>query len=178
MTELTLIVKIMGIVCVCGASTLIGLYFSGLEMFRVSDLNEWKTAFLILKSEIAFASTPLPEAMEHMAARVKNPVRDMLRKFAASLERKSKDSLSLLWRQSIEAGKSRSFLAEEDFIWLYGFGHTLGYLDKSMQLSAIEMAVSYIDDKTALLEKHGEKNKKMYASLGILGGLLLSVILL
>jgi stage III sporulation protein AB len=172
------ILKILGAVLVCGASALLGMYFGSMETFRMNDLNEWKKALLILRSEIAFASTPLPEAMEHMAERTMKPARFVFQAFAENLSGKSKDSVPLLWRESIDKWKKQSFLAREDWEWLYAFGNTLGYLDKSMQISTIDMTISYIGDKVEFLEKHSEKNKKMYRSLGILGGLLLAVILL
>jgi hypothetical protein len=37
--------------------------------------------------------------------------------------------------------------------------------------------VEYIDEKAETLQKKSETNKKMYRSLGILGGLLLAVVL-
>jgi stage III sporulation protein AB len=60
---------------------------------------------------------------------------------------------------------------------LNGFGKTLGYLDKELQMNAIKHTVGYIDGKIASLQLNCEKNKRMYLNLGVLGGLLLAVVL-
>jgi len=60
---------------------------------------------------------------------------------------------------------------------LENFGKTLGFLDKSMQLNSIDLTVSYIDSKSEMLTSQDEKNRKMYGSLGILGGMLIVVVL-
>jgi stage III sporulation protein AB len=77
----------------------------------------------------------------------------------------------------MENNKDRTFLAPEDRTVLEDFGKTLGYLDKQMQKNAIEYAVTYIDEKAAALQKQSDKNKRMYQSLGVIGGLFITVVL-
>jgi len=57
-------------------------------------------------------------------------------------------------------------------------GSSLGYLDGEMQLNGIEMVISYIDMVTEELKVSSDKNKKMYRSLGVLGGILIVIVLL
>ncbi|MDR3238487.1 MAG: stage III sporulation protein AB [Clostridiales bacterium] len=171
-----MMLKIIGAILVCGSSALLGLYWASRETFRADDLNEWKKALLILKSEIAFSSAPLPEAMEHIAERTVKPVSPIFHTFAESLTMKTKESVGRLWREAIARWEKQSFLAPEDWECLRAFGANLGYLDKAMQLNTIEMTLSYIDAKITFLSQHSETNQKMYRSLGVLGGLLIAVI--
>jgi len=46
-----------------------------------------------------------------------------------------------------------------------------------MQQNAIEFTISYIDEKAAALQAQGDKNKRMYQSLGVIAGLLIIVVL-
>jgi len=173
-----MILKIAGAVLVLISSALLGLYFAGLDSFRISDLNEWKKALLILRSQIAYAAIPLPEAMNLAAERVNAPVSYPLSVFARRLsDRDSADTYSV-WTNTLQENKSGSHLKQEDWEWLNNFGKTLGFLDKSMQLNSIDLAISYIDDKTEQLAGQSEKNKKMFGSLGILCGMLTVIILL
>jgi len=172
-----MILKILGAVLVCSSSALLGLYFARLDSFRISDLNEWKKALLILRSQIAFAAVPLPEAMSSAAGRVGAPVSQTLAQFAKRLLSRDCTDIYMVWSNILNENAG-GYLKKEDLDWLRNFGKTLGYLDKSMQLSSIDLTVSYIDNKSEMLAYQSEKHKKMYSSLGILGGMLTVVILL
>jgi stage III sporulation protein AB len=170
--------KILGLVLVCGASTLLGVYFGSLSSLRLLELEEWKKALLMLKSEISFSSAPLPEAMKNIGQRVQNPVGKIFSSFSQILESREKADLSLIWDKAMSKWKKDSHLTQEDSNWLGNFGRTLGYLDKSMQLGAIDLTVGYITGQTEVLAVQSAKTKKMYRSLGVLCGLLIAVILL
>ncbi|MDR0273684.1 MAG: stage III sporulation protein AB, partial [Clostridiales bacterium] len=98
-------------------------------------------------------------------------------RFSEALGEKSETSADGLWKQAVDAFKDQTQLAEEDFAALESLGKTLGYLDKQMQINAIQLTLRYIDTKVSDLQTHCDKNKKMYRHLGVLGGLLLAVIL-
>ncbi|MDR2649779.1 MAG: stage III sporulation protein AB [Clostridiales bacterium] len=172
-----MILKIAGAVLVCLSSTLLGLYFASLDSFRASDLNEWKKALLILRSQIAFAAVPLPEAMSTAAERVGAQVSKALAEFAEQLSNRDSADIYTTWRKTLHENTRGSYLKSEDWEWLGDFGKTLGFLDKAMQLNSIDMTISYLDGKTKMLSAQSEKNRKMFGSLGILGGMLTVVIL-
>ena len=173
-----MILKIAGAVLVLASSALLGLYFAQLDGFRISDLNEWKKALLILRSQIAFASLPLPEAMGAVAERVGAPVSRALSQFARQLSDRNDADIYSVWTNTLRGSVSGSHLKQEDWEWLYNFGKTLGFLDKDMQLNSIDLTISYIDDKSEALSVQSEKNKKMFGSLGILCGMLTVIVLL
>jgi stage III sporulation protein AB len=167
----------MGALVIGAAGAALGYYYSNLEKYRIQDLLEFKKAMLILSSEIEYMRTALPEAAGHIAHKTDNPVSDVFSCFAVLLENNGPNTSYQLWTQALERQKKRSFLAEEDWVALNGFGKTLGYLDKQMQLNAIRLTVDYIDAKVTLLQTGSGKNERMYRSLGVLGGLLVAVVL-
>ena len=173
-----MIPKILGAALVCASSALLGIYFARLDSFRRGDLNEWKKALLILRSQIAFAALPLPEAMSAASGRVSGSVSQSLALFAERLQSRDSADVYSIWVNTLNECKSNSYLKQEDWEWLGNFGKTLGFLDRSMQLNSIDLTVSYIDGKSEMLASQSEKNKKMFSSLGILGGMLIVVILL
>jgi len=173
-----MIPKILGAILVCASSALLGLYFAKLDSFRRTDLSEWKKALLILRSQIAFAALPLPEAMNAASERVSGPVSQTLACFAESLQSRDSADIYAIWKKALNGNKTCSYLKQEDWEWLENFGKTLGFLDKAMQLNSIDLTVSYIDSKSEILLSQSEKNKRMFSSLGILGGMLIVVILL
>ena len=170
--------KIAGAALVMASSALLGLYFAQADSFRIADLNEWKKALLILRSQIAFAALPLPEAMSAAAERVGAPVSPVLSQFSERLSGRVSADTYAIWVKALHDNKTRSHLKQEDWEWLNNFGKTLGFLDKDMQLNSIDLTISYIDGKSEFLAAQSEKNKKMYGSLGILCGMLTVIILM
>ena len=158
----------------CGA---IGFYLAAQEGFRVQDLQEFKKALMVLSSEIEHMRSPLPMACANIAKRTKEPISTLFAHFSKLLTENDGETAYQLWVQTIESQKNRMYLAEEDWDAIEGFGKTLGYLDKHMQQSAITCTIGYIDEKTTELQTQSEKNKRMYRSLGVIGGLLLVVML-
>lgn len=172
----SLLLKIAGSVMILTASVLGGLYASGLDSFRIHDLNEMKKALTILKSEIGFAASPLSEALKNIAARTERPVNSIFTRLAERLDERCGESVSELWSWSVRHNKTRTYYTDEDLECLYSFGKTLGYLDKNMQIAAIEILIETINGKVDMLNAAAVKNRQMYRSLGILGGLLAIVI--
>jgi stage III sporulation protein AB len=170
------VLKIAGIILVCGASALLGAYFGNLPQLRLDELNEWKKALMMLRSEIGFASSPLPEAMRNISQRVGKPVSLVFLDFATALEAREKGDMSLIWARVIGARQKESRLSDEDRGWIDNFGRTLGYLDKTMQVGAIDLACGYMESQTEALAPACAKAKKLCRSLGWLGGLLVAVI--
>jgi len=173
-----MILKIAGAVLIMASSTLLGLYFAQLDGFRISDLNEWKKALLILRSQIAFTALPLPEAMGMIAERVGVPVSKALSRFSVRLLGRDSADIHSVWMETLRDTAYGSHLKQEDWEWLNNFGKTLGFLDKDMQLNSIDLTISYIDGKTEVLSVQSEKNKRMFGSLGILCGMLTVIVLL
>ncbi|MCL2198998.1 MAG: stage III sporulation protein AB [Defluviitaleaceae bacterium] len=168
-------IRIIGILLVMAGSVGLGIFFAAKESFRVQDLLEFKKALLILSSEIEYMRSTLTEACANIAKRTSGGVSHVFQSFAESLKDHDGETAYRLWLTSIQNDKI--FLAPEDKTVIEDFGKTLGYLDKEMQKNAIEYTVTYIDEKTTALQKQSDKNKRMYHSLGVIGGLLITVVL-
>jgi len=169
--------SIAGAVALIIGCTAMGFYFAAKEGLRVRDLQEFKKALMILSSEIEHMRAPLPVACANIAKRTTKQVSTLFLEFSKLLEASEGETAYQLWMQALEGQKPYVHLAEEDWEIMESFGKTLGYLDKNMQQNAIAYAVEYIDEKTAGLLAQADKNKRMYRSLGVIGGLLLAIVL-
>ena len=119
-----MILKISGAVLVLASSAFLGIYFAQLDSFRITDLNEWKKALLILRSHIAFAALPLPEAMTAVAERVGLPVSQILSQFSGRLSGRDSADIYSVWVKTLRDNTARSHLKQEDWEWLFNFGKT------------------------------------------------------
>ncbi len=177
MSQISLIIKIIGGILVVGSSGLYGLYLSGKEDYKISDLNQMKKALLILKSEISYAHSTLPEAFLNIAERISPPVSEFFFLIAQELFKKQEKKASQLWEEIFTEGLSKTYFDKEDLEAFNGFGKTVGFLDREMQINSIDSTLGYIEQKIALLYEQKQKNSRLYRSLGILGGILVVVVL-
>ncbi|MCL1863634.1 MAG: stage III sporulation protein AB [Defluviitaleaceae bacterium] len=168
-------IRVAGMLLIMVGSVGLGLFFAAKESFRVQDLLEFKKALLILSSEIEYMRSTLAEACKNVAKRTSGGVSLVFDNFAEGLKDTNGETAYQLWITFIQNDKV--LLAPEDRTVIEDFGKTLGYLDKEMQKNAIEYAVAYIDEKTTSLRGKADKNKRMYHSLGVIGGLLITVVL-
>ena len=170
-------IKIAGMLLTLASSTALGLYLSSLPTLRQQDLREIKKALLILKSEIEYIATPLPQAVANIAIRINAPISKLFECFADSLKLNPEGETAYrLWLSAIETTKEGSFLKKDDLEIIGNFGKTLGYLDKQMQVDSINFTIDYIDSQVGQLQENNEKTQKMYRSLGVIGGILLLVV--
>jgi len=169
--------RIIGSLAVIAGCTALGVYYSAKDGFRVQELQEFKKALLILLSEIEYMRTPLAVACENIASRTALTISPLFSDFAELVASKEGESTYQMWCTALASIRPKTFMAAEDLDIIEGFGKTLGYLDQAMQKNAIGYAINYIDEKTTSLNLQGDKNKRMYRSLGVIGGLLITVAL-
>jgi len=169
--------SVIGAIALIAGCTAIGFYYAAQDGFRIQDLQEFKKALLILSSEIEHMRSPLPIASANISKRTKGSVSALFAEFSQLLSSGNNDTAYQLWTQALEGQRKRSYLTREDWDAVESFGKTLGYLDKQMQQSAITVTTDYINEKTTMLQTQSDKSKRMYRSLGVIGGLLLIVLL-
>lgn len=168
--------QILGIVLVLVSSTMVGAYFGGIHGYRAKDLKEIKKALIVLKQEIEYTLTPLAQALLNTAAKVDKPASDIFAEAGGLIEQKTVPNLAL--EKSLNNASAIGYLTKEDVQQLNSLGKTLGYLDKNLQLNTIDLTINYLQEKIDEQIYLNNKNKKLYQTLGILGGILLVVILI
>ena len=171
-----MIFRILGGILVCAACGLLGLYMGNRGVVRARLLAEFKQSLLMLKSEIEFAAYPLPQAFANISQRTSNGFASFYESLAAKLTDKEM-SLTIAWENELLKLRN-SHLAAEDLQAIDGLGGALGSIDSAVQLKAIEMTITDIEDILARLTVQNAKDGKMYKRLGLLGGALITVVLL
>ena len=82
-----------------------------------------------------------------------------------------------IYRQCAEAKLQRLELSREERELVWSLGGRLGYLDREMQLRQLELCEEETRRRLEDLRKEMPDKKKIYQSLGVLGGILLAVLL-
>jgi len=171
-----MIFQIAGGAIIIAATTLLGLHFGGMGVKRAKDLMGMKKSLIMLKSQIDFAIYTMPQAFLQIASKTQPPISNFYTQLANKLENGEVD-IADGWEQGV-AGFSKSHLHKEDMENIAMLGTTLGAMDCDVQINSIEMLIATIDDTLAKLSAQNPKDAKMYRGLGLISGLLITIVLL
>jgi stage III sporulation protein AB len=168
--------QIAGAVLVCTATTLWGFNMAARGAKRAKDLMEFKNTLILLKSRIEYAMHTLPQAFLYISERTSPHFAAFYAQISNDLERGKTDAGSA-WAQGI-AALAQTCLSKDDMQKISMLGPSLGNMDKMVQLDAIDMISKGIDATITELNKENPKNARMYRGLGVVSGLLITIILM
>lgn len=161
---------------IAGCSGL-GIWYSILFLARFKILSELERGMLILKGEISYGRTPLPQAFEQMAGRTAGTVSQFFQTVADLLE-EGKADYHTLWKETIDKFFSEREMRKEDKRELMNLGKTIGYLNADMQIKSLDLYQNRLHISIQKLEQEKEKYMKLYPVLGTMCGAILCIIML
>jgi len=169
-------IKMAGGAMVVASCAVLGLYYSMKTGFRINDLTELKKALLLLKGEIEFAHSSLPEAMQNVAERLDSRLAAFF--LTAREYMRSGADTAVVFNEAVKDKLSLLHLDADDLRSMERLGETLGFLSKHTQIEGVEMAVLYIDSTIERLKENEGRSGRLYRNAGILFGILLVIILI
>lgn len=172
-----IIMKIVGSILVIASSTAIGFYFSNEMKCRIEDLKELKKLIGLLRGDIRYANTPLPEAISALHRRHSGSFEPFFHNVSDKLQELSGLVFSDVWKNAVERELLDTALTKKDKLSLIHFGENLGYLDKDMQMNTLDLYLSQVEEEIAELSKTVKEKSYLYNSLGIMAGVFISIIM-
>ena len=176
-----LILKIIGSLCITGATT---LYAGGLVnelTCRINTLKALKHSFNVLKGELRFGVETLPAAFMHVGERCsvgQETVRDFFWNMGGQLQGEGECSLREVWEKEAKSLAAKSHLDGKECDNLVRVADCLGYLDIAQQMNNIDLYLESIDEDIMSLSEKYTDNCRMYMGLGVMAGLFLTIILI
>lgn len=171
------ITKVVGCILIILSSTLMGFYFSNELKSRINDIKELRKLIVLLRGDIRYSSTPLPEAISAIARRHDGDFKSFFTKVSEKLNEHSGNTFSQVWKEAVETDLLQTSLNKKDKSFLIQFGDNLGYLDKEMQMNTLELFLAQIEDEIIELSKTAKEKTYLYNTLGIMAGIFISIIM-
>lgn len=166
-----------GACLVLGASSLLGVQKGRQLTKRIEQLQEIQRMVLFVQGEILYKKAALPEALRNSAGKIKSPFDLFLREIAGRADEFDGIRFSHLFEQGVGERLRNTALTKEDKEELIRFGESLGYLDIGMQKNAILFYLKELEQKIAYLQQEVPQKRKLYQSLGVMGGIFLLILL-
>ena len=145
---------------------------------RMRDLRELRRIAALLRQEISYAGTALPEALGRIAKKVSRPFGEFLDRLAQELVKYPGDSFAMIFAEQVDEQLYRTALEPQDLADFKELGRYLGYLDKEMQLANLDLYLAETEEKLARLTQELPARRKLFQVLGVMAGLFLAVLFL
>lgn len=129
-----------------------------------------------LKGEIVSSRISLHDAFQSVARRMSGRYREFLTKTAEAMEQSNGKVFGELYKSCADETLKELPLSKKEWEMFLALGNTLGYLDLDMQKRQLEF---YEEEFLHLIEELRAEmpaRKKVYQSLGVMGGILLAIL--
>lgn len=169
--------KAAGSILVLGACTLLGASAAWELEASYQELLYLKRLIEILKGEIQYSRAALSYIFLKIAQEARKPYDEWFRDMSTRIDLKRGGNLADIWRESVTEMLCSSKLPLKERQKLSELGSLLGDSDLDTQMNQIkgyleQLEVSIQDVRSEMGEK-----KKLFRCLGIIGGMLLTILL-
>ena len=172
------IIKLIGCILIMASCTGMGLLFAGEIKRRLEDLKSAKSVAILLRGDIRYAQTALPEALENAAKRHEGRLGPFLNRVSQELKQYSGTSLKEIWKKAVKEELAKTSLTKNDKECLLRLGEQLGYLDKDMQMNTIDWYITQVEEMMQEISSDAKQKIRLYQSLGVLFGLFVVILIL
>ena len=169
--------KIAGACLVIISCSGLGIFASGQFSQRLKNLEQLRQMIFLLKGEIVYGRSPLTDAFERVGARGRGEIAEAFKRTGQRLSDQPGEPFFIIWQEEIDRIPEKFPLLEEDRQKLKDMGEHLGYLDTEQQERTILLYLEQLDLSIEYLRSHRQERVRLYTSLGIMGGLFLTIVL-
>lgn len=166
----------LGIVLVMVGSVCSGIWYRIRYLGRLANLRECQRALSVLRGEIQYGRTPLPEACREVEARVSGVCRQFFRNVAEELEQGA-GSLDDVWKKNTSLLFSSLHMGTKEREEWMRLGNTMGYLDVEMQLRTMDLYLQRLQTSIDQADRECRDRSRLYPLLGTFGGVLICLVL-
>lgn len=171
-----IIIQIVAAVCMITGSTGLGCYLSYDYKRSIKELQYINQILEMLKQEIAYSRIPFSEACNQIARRVKEPYKEFLTSIHVRMVNHKGETIRTVWKDSIQMLQKAIYLPRNTLEYLEEVVDESGFMDGQMQLQKITFQIERIENEIQKRRKHQENKSRIYLSIGIMSGILGTII--
>ena len=130
---------------------------------------------ILLRGEIRYGNKSLYGAFTGASGKLEGKYREFFILTAQKMKEKTGDSFGTIFRESAGKCLDLDCLSQEERDRFYSLGDQLGYLGLDMQLKQMDLMEKETEYAIRELRKDFCEKRKLYRSMGILGGIFVAV---
>lgn len=170
-------IKLIGACMTIGACGAMGLLLAANYSNRPRELRQLRHALDLLETEVAFALSALPQAMDTVANQTEGICSQLFKKTAGRLSSGDAYFAGEAWCDVAREVYTFSSLCQPDLEVMLTFGKTLGTSDRDDQLKHLHLAKERLMDLERQAEEILQKNGRLCKYFGVSLGLVVVAIL-
>lgn len=170
-------VKIVGASLILVSTSVTGNLVAKNFLERPKQLRELRHSLQILETEISYAASFLPQALENIARINEPPVSNLFSRASKILLSQEGYTASEAWEMAIEENLSDLAIKESDREILLQLGSSLGCSNRENQLKHLKLAQEYLQKEEQKAEEEREKNAPLWRYLGVVLGIAIIILL-
>lgn len=143
---------------------------------HIQALEDYLQVIICLKGEIRYGGSSLPDAFCEAAMHCSERYAVFLKTVSEKMENRQEEDPGRIVRQCVMEYLRENALSAEEKERIAQLGERLGYLDREMQLRQLSLYESEFERMIQNAKEDAPAKKKMYHSLGILGGAMIAIL--
>lgn len=171
-------IKGLGIVIIIAASTILGFCYGEKFKRRLKELKELQRGVYVLKSEINFTHSLLPDALYKVYEKCEGPVGEVFLKASELMNSNEEKDVYSCFIQGVKEKKSELSLTQGDIEIFLDFTKSLGEMDIEGHNDMLALTLENLGKAVQDAEHNMDKNVKMYRYLGFSFGAMVGIILI
>ena len=154
-------IRLLGAVLVVVSCSGMGFFLAGQWGERLKTMEHLRKMIFLLKGEIVYARSALPESFERTGKKGGGEIGDLFVRVAGRMEGQRGEPFYDIWQEEIEKLPKAFCLSKEDRQSLKGLGEHLGYLDLEMQERTILLYLEQLDLTIGNLREHKQERSRL-----------------
>lgn len=163
--------KVVGSTLIIFACTAIGFDRSHKLQLHLNQLEMLKQIFVLIKKEMQYTMAPLPEIFLKISRGVDEFWKRWLEQLSMELQNCEKLTFEQVWDATIEKHFQESQFTLREKEELLQVGKNLSYMEN------IDLYLELLDISIERAREDAKTKKKLYQSIGIVGGIFLVIVL-
>lgn len=169
--------KWIGAIMLTLGTTGLGLFYKRAGYERIRELERFIWFFYYLESEVTYHKAELEQICRRGGDRQKGAAGKLLSAVANRMSGGEGAVFERIWREESEALLGKYPLKEEDIAVIREFA-AQEFADSRMQLIQAAFCREKLEEKRKSLSEDAASKSRMYVCMGVMGGLILSIVLL
>ena len=143
---------------------------------RVQDLDQLYVGLAVIKRELNWRMTPMPELLARAAKETKDRVSDFYRLCSVGAGHLNGRPFYRIWQQGLTSVQLR--IEPEDRAVVEQLGGVLGRYDGENQRTALDEALTRLEEQRKCAVEQRSRLGKVYGTLGLTAGAFLVILLI
>lgn len=167
-------IRLVGAVLLSGGAAALGFGAVRHLERRVRDLNMLSAGLAVMKRELSWKLTSLPELLTRASQETKGQVSDFFRLCSIGARHLNGRPFRQIWEQGMESVRLQ--IEPEDLAVLQQVGGVLGRYDGEHQRQALEEAIARMDERRRAAADRRNRMGRVYGTLGLTAGAFLVIL--